>query len=324
MLRHKTGPKSPALALSAAHGLPAIISSPAGTLPQQATGGDTLTLAEPVAEAALAGALDWSAKSQDARQSPPCAPAPVPRRADLSNNGVALRILVVEDNPVNQRVAVGMLARQRHVVVTADNGAEALERLKTDQFDLVLMDRHMPVMDGLEAVRALRALPPPLCDLPVVALTAAATQDEIRECMAAGMNDFVPKPFTPEQLVEVIDRMMAQQAGRDGDLDPTVLDTLSEALGADTVVEIIGEYGRTAKALLADIAAATTMRDGKALAYSAHSLKSSSAMLGLVAMDQICASIETAIRAGKLEDALSLAARLPEGFARAQARLQRR
>ncbi|MBC7905382.1 MAG: response regulator [Rhodospirillaceae bacterium] len=316
--------RTAALALSAAHGLPTIISSPAGTLPQQAAGGDTLTLAEPVAEAALAAALDWSARSMEARKTPPCAPAPMPRRTDPGHCGVSLRILVVEDNPVNQRVAVGMLARQRHVVVTADNGAEGIERLQAEPFDLVLMDRHMPVMDGLEAVRTLRALPPPLCDLPVVALTAAASQAEIRECLDAGMNDFVPKPFSPEQLVEVIDRMMAQQAGRDGDLDPTVLATLRDVLGDETVAEIVAEYGRTAKSLLNDITAATTMRDGKALAYAAHSLKSSSAMLGLVAMDHMCAGIEAAIRVGKLEDALALAARLPEGFARAQARLQRR
>lgn len=315
--------RTAALALSTDHGLAAIISSPAGTLPQQAAGRNTVTLAEPVAEAALAAALDWIAKPEETRL-PPCAPAPVPRPAESGHAGVPLRILVVEDNPVNQRVAVGMLARKRHVVVTADNGAEALERIQAEAFDLVLMDRHMPVMDGLEAVRALRTLAPPLCDLPVVALTAAATQDEIRECLAAGMNDFVPKPFSPEQLVEVIDRVMAQQGGRHGDFDPSVLVALDDVLGADVVADIIGEYGRTAEALLADIAAATTMRDGKALAYSAHSLKSSSAMLGLVAMDQICADIETAIRAGKLEDALALAERLPESFARAQARLHQR
>lgn len=311
-------PRADALELSAATSLPAIIASPAGTLAPHSDGHVTITVPEPVTEAALAHALDWIGTPVDERTLPaaqPVRPARVERPPSRS-----LRILVVEDNPVNQRVAVGMLTRKGHVVVTADNGADGMKRVQAETFDLVLMDRHMPVMDGLEAVRALRALPPPLGTLPVVALTAAATQDEIRECLAAGMNDFVPKPFTPEQLAEVIERVLGEGGG-ECEMAPEVLGTLRDMLGEDGVNELVAEYLRTAGGLLADIARATTMRDGKGLAYAAHSLKSSSSMMGLVAMGESCAAIEDAIREGRLEDALARTEGLAQCFTRAQARL---
>jgi signal transduction histidine kinase/CheY-like chemotaxis protein/HPt (histidine-containing phosphotransfer) domain-containing protein len=311
-------PRADALDLSSRHGLPAIISSPAGTLPPHSDGHVTVTVPEPVTEAALAHALDWIGTPVGER--PRATPQPVRSVPAEQPPLRSLKMLVVEDNPVNQRVAVGMLTRKGHVVVTADNGADAMKRLQAEKFDLVLMDRHMPVMDGLEAVRALRALPPPLGALPVVALTAAATQDEIRECLAAGMNDFVPKPFSPEQLAEVIERVMGEGGGG-GEVSPEVVGSLREMLGDHGVDELVGEYLRTAEGLLADIRQATTMRDGKALAYAAHSLKSSSSMIGLVAMSDACAAIEGAIREGRLEDALARTEGLAQCFTRAQARL---
>lgn len=114
------------------------------------------------------------------------------------------RILLVEDNPVNQLVAKGMLAKLGCQVQLATQGAEALELLEQDEFDLVLMDCNMPVMDGYEASRRIRQSgrwP----DLPIVALTANAMPEERERCRAAGMNDYLAKPFRREELLALVD-----------------------------------------------------------------------------------------------------------------------
>ncbi|MDM3884506.1 response regulator [Pseudomonas sp. BCRC 81390] len=114
------------------------------------------------------------------------------------------RILLVEDNPVNQLVAKGMLAKLGCQVHLATQGAEALEMLEQEPFDLVLMDCNMPVMDGYEASRRIRQSgrwP----DLPIVALTANAMPEERERCRAAGMNDYLAKPFRREELLALID-----------------------------------------------------------------------------------------------------------------------
>ncbi|UFH50253.1 ATP-binding protein [Pseudomonas sp. KNUC1026] len=115
------------------------------------------------------------------------------------------RILLVEDNPVNQLVARGMLGKLGCEVVIATQGAEALIELENGSFDLVLMDCNMPVMDGYEATRRIRQSgnwP----DLPIVALTANAMPEERDRCRAAGMNDYLAKPFRREELVAMIDQ----------------------------------------------------------------------------------------------------------------------
>ncbi|MBC3482454.1 MULTISPECIES: hybrid sensor histidine kinase/response regulator [Pseudomonas] len=114
------------------------------------------------------------------------------------------RILLVEDNPVNQLVAKGMLAKLGCQVQVASQGAEALECLEQDEFDLVLMDCNMPVMDGYEASRRIRQSgrwP----ELPIVALTANAMPEERERCRAAGMNDYLAKPFRREELLALVD-----------------------------------------------------------------------------------------------------------------------
>ena len=114
------------------------------------------------------------------------------------------RILLVEDNPVNQLVAKGMLAKLGCQVQLATQGAEALELLEQDEFDLVLMDCNMPVMDGYEASRRIRQSgrwP----HLPIVALTANAMPEERERCRAAGMNDYLAKPFRREELLALVD-----------------------------------------------------------------------------------------------------------------------
>ena len=123
------------------------------------------------------------------------------------------RVLLVEDNPVNQLVAKGMLGKLGCDVVVAAHGAEALDQLEHDEFDLVLMDCNMPVMDGYEASRQIRQSgrwP----HLPIVALTANAMSEERERCRAAGMSDYLAKPFRREELATLLDQWIPTTSAR--------------------------------------------------------------------------------------------------------------
>src|SRR6185369_6978364 len=113
------------------------------------------------------------------------------------------RVLLVEDNPVNQQVACAFLTMVKLEVEVAENGREAIERLKHETFDAVLMDMQMPEMDGLTATRLIRAMPQH-ARLPIIAMTAGAMEHDVQDCLAAGMNAHVSKPIDPRQLVRTL------------------------------------------------------------------------------------------------------------------------
>ena len=122
-----------------------------------------------------------------------------------------LNILLVEDNALNQRLASVILTKRGHRIEIAENGQQALEFLRDKDYDLVLMDCQMPVMDGYEAARRLRANDPPVRNprIPVIAMTANVKQSDREHCLEAGMDDFVGKPIDRNQLFEVIERVLA-------------------------------------------------------------------------------------------------------------------
>jgi signal transduction histidine kinase/DNA-binding response OmpR family regulator len=119
----------------------------------------------------------------------------------------ALRILLAEDNEVNQRVAGALLKRAGHEVTIAGDGNQAVELASRQAFDVVLMDMHMPEMDGIGATRAIRLLPGPASKVPIVALTAAGSSSDVQACLEAGMNYFLVKPFRIERLEAVLGEM---------------------------------------------------------------------------------------------------------------------
>jgi len=109
-------------------------------------------------------------------------------------------VLLVEDNDINRLYASSILKIWDCKIDIAENGYVAVEKIKNEDYDIVLMDIQMPVMDGFEATKAIRASAPPKNQLPIIALTANATRKDIEQCLASGMNDCIPKPFTPEDL----------------------------------------------------------------------------------------------------------------------------
>ena len=136
-------------------------------------------------------------------------PPPEQVPAAWRRGGASLHVLLAEDNEINQKVAVSLLKKAGHTVHVVPNGREAVRAVQDAAFDVILMDMHMPEMDGLAAARAIRGLPAPVSQLPIVALTAAGALSDIQTCMDAGMNYFLVKPVRMERLGSILDELAA-------------------------------------------------------------------------------------------------------------------
>ncbi|MBL8215490.1 MAG: response regulator [Bryobacterales bacterium] len=159
------------------------------------------TLTKPVCEPELTEIFEGEPKA---------APPPDVAHNRFTASLRQLRILVAEDNAINQRLAVRLLEKRGHSVTVAVNGAEALDAVYRGEYDLILMDLQMPVMDGIEAVMRLRQSERDTGHhMPVIALTAHAMKDDEAECIAAGMDGYVTKPINPTELFAVMERVLA-------------------------------------------------------------------------------------------------------------------
>jgi len=143
-----------------------------------------------------------------------------------------LRVLLAEDNKINQQFATLVLNRAGHSVEVAANGNLAVEALCAAEFDVVLMDLQMPDLDGVQATRKIRALPAPKGGIPIIALTACAAPEARQECLAAGMNDYLSKPFKPAELLSALEKI-PQQSSWPALVTPP--DTLNEPAAAKSV-----------------------------------------------------------------------------------------
>ena len=230
--------------------------------------------------------------------------------AAIASVGRPLRVLVVEDNATNQLVARSVLAKFDIVPDVAGNGLEAIEAVRRRPYDVVLMDVHMPEMDGLEATKAIRSLSGPVARIPIVALTANAFAADIEQCRAAGMNAHVGKPFRREDLaIAIADAVQgrsrfeaAQRVGEIGDhplLDWAVVERFKADSGEEMLQLLIDTYLGDAAQKLQQLA--TLLRAGKSSPDAvrlAHSLKSASAMAGAAAVAAIAARVEAALAGG--------------------------
>ena len=252
------------------------------------------------------------------------------------------RVLLVEDNPVNQAVTEGMLRRVGLEVAISSDGCAAVEAACNQAFDLVLMDVQMPVMDGLTATRAIRAQQAPSsAHTPIVALTANAMAQERALCLAAGMDDFLPKPFASHQLHQVLGRWLRSPSAPAQEQTKAVLQNAARAHQAEaaaqhqdfqgavldrSVLERIGRLGgggrpdllpKVLRLFLEDVPRhlsvmeqALQQRDASLLGSSAHSLKSSSGHTGAMRLSAMCAALEKQARAGELGQAESVVSSL--------------
>jgi PAS domain S-box-containing protein len=227
-----------------------------------------------------------------------------------------LRVLLVEDNPVNQRLAHEILKRRGHLVTLAENGREALECLAASAFEVVLMDVQMPEMNGLEATEAIRATEAGTGrHLPIVAMTAHAMAGDRERCLAAGMDEYLTKPIRAEALVAHVERIAMKSVSSGAPRDDAPVFALDEALqrvDGDRALfaEIVGIFLADAPGMLADVAAAVGLGDAAAVGRTAHRLKGSILTFAAPAASEIALRLEHAGRAGDLSAADEDLARL--------------
>src|SRR5688572_18062933 len=230
------------------------------------------------------------------------------------------RILLVEDNPVNQELALNMLEFLGCECTVARHGREALAALERDSFDAVLMDCQMPEMDGYEATAAIRqreASQAAERRMPIIALTAGAVEGDRDKCLAAGMDDYLAKPFSIGQLDRTLRHWLPGiplvEVG-EAHVDPKVIEGML-VLGGDgpeLLTEMFGTYLSDAPERLAAIRDGMARADAAAVAAAAHGLKSSSANLGAAALAELCQRLERHCRSGSTAGADGMVAMIEE------------
>ncbi|MCB1218811.1 response regulator, partial [bacterium] len=141
----------------------------------------------------------------------------------------SVKILLVEDNRVNQKVAINLITRAGFSVELAENGQEALDMLQLSSYDMLLMDCQMPVMDGFEATKRIRELKGSRASIPIVAMTANAMEGDRQRCLDCGMDDYLSKPIKPDLLVEMINRYAIQNQPTVQQHSDEVLSKVNEA-----------------------------------------------------------------------------------------------
>lgn len=241
--------------------------------------------------------------------SPQAALTPTP----LTTKSQRLRILIAEDNPVNQRVAKLLVERDGHRADVVSNGAEAVREVQRREYDVVLMDMRMPEMDGTTATLRIHEVLPKERLPHIIALTANASAADRDKCLAAGMNAFLAKPISANDLRHALAAVNANtmrlewsdEIAVPNDFDWRKLEELAMLTGDDqeTLRLIVREFLQSSRELLAAIKEAIEKHDGSALMRAAHTLKGSSGQMGLSGVMELSKEIELFAIAGNFETA---------------------
>ena len=235
-----------------------------------------------------------------------------------------LRILVAEDNPVNQQLALHLLERRGHSAVVAENGREAIAAIEKNRFDLVLMDVQMPEMGGLDATRAIREKEKSTgTHLPIVAMTAHAMLGDRERCLEAGMDGYLAKPLDPKIFLETVEG--AALPGKTGDVDlgaskseqPVDESALLTRFSGDRklLLTLVNAFRGDCPSMMERIRSAVRARDAAALADAAHALKGSVGNFGASEAFETAREVEKLAREGKLDGARELGATLERQIA---------
>ena len=259
---------------------------------------------------------------------PSCLTNVAPRKSHERNKKrprhYPVSILLAEDNPVNQEVASSMLGNMGCTVEIAVNGREALEALSRGRYDIVLMDCQMPEMDGFEATRQYREREARarLTDssvgknggrVPIVALTAHAMKGDREQCLAAGMDDYLSKPFTQDQLGEVLERW-----------SDSTTKTYSSPEDEELPMKLIQTYVHDSPRIMSELDMAIRNQDADAMFHTAHKLKESSAHIGAARLVALCSELEILGRARTTEGADDVLSEIKTQYDEIQAALSER
>jgi PAS domain S-box-containing protein len=293
--------------------LPLVLLTSLGRLPRgETTRMFAVQLAKPVKASQLYNAL-LKALAEHAVQ------PQVEQASDQPKPRSSLRILLAEDNAVNQKVALRLLDQLGYHADVVSNGLEALDALERQPYDVVLMDVQMPELDGLGATRR-------ICrrwsadERPrIIAMTANAMPEDRDACFAAGMDDYVPKPIRPEELTEALGRVRGPAVARDArtngaSLEAGAVDGLRELGGEEFLAEVIDTFLDDAPALVAMLGTSRERGDAEELRRTAHSLKSNGQTFGAKEFSELCRELEERAKRGELEGASELVNRIDREY----------
>ncbi|HLO77701.1 MAG TPA: response regulator [Magnetospirillum sp.] len=245
--------------------------------------------------------------------------------AGPASKGTALRVLVAEDNHINQQVAVGLLTKLGHRADVADHGGEAVARLEKGNYDLILMDMQMPVVDGIAATGLIRALPGPKARTPIIAVTANALNGDRERCLDAGMDDYISKPIDRRKLAALLEKWQdliagtapvvaaepetpaTEQETAGAIIDRDAYDELVDALGEDEVKGLLVKLLDSMPAYIGRLDKGVEDGNAAEIAAAAHAVKGSALNLSLVALGNAAKTLELAAKTGEKELAPLLA-----------------
>jgi PAS domain S-box-containing protein len=247
-------------------------------------------------------------------------PVPAPVDLSVSKTHRRIRILVAEDNPINQKVADKMIKSLGYRCDVVANGFEALDALRRQRYDLVLMDVQMPEMNGLDASREIRKLWPRPESPRIIAMTANAMQGDREKCIEAGMDEYIAKPIRIADLKEALDRWCDEHpepAAEDivpesiGTPTPEI-DQLREIIGEDLVAELMAEFNVQLKADVEEIEAAARTSNYPELMRLVHRLIGGSTTVGATVVTTICSDLESATISQQNSHILTLVSHLKD------------
>jgi CheY-like chemotaxis protein/HPt (histidine-containing phosphotransfer) domain-containing protein len=238
-----------------------------------------------------------------------------------------LKILLADDNAVNQQLALALLEKLGYRADVVVNGAEVLDALARKQYDVVLMDVEMPVMDGLETSRQINARWPVSQRPRIVAMTANAMQGDRETCLAAGMDDYLSKPVRRDELAAALARSESRSgqvaspmtANEVRDATPVDLADLEAAVGDPSFVrELISTFLSDAPRLVGTLRSSLEECNCEQLRRAAHTLKSNGRTFGAAALASLSEELEISALAGRLAGADELVGRIEEEYARVE------
>jgi CheY-like chemotaxis protein/HPt (histidine-containing phosphotransfer) domain-containing protein len=245
------------------------------------------------------------------RQAETTASAPLVTRHSIREHRQTLHILLAEDNPVNQKLAVHLLEKQGHAVIAVRNGREALTALAQQPVDLVLMDVQMPEMDGLEATAAIRGQEQASgAHVPILAMTGYAMQGDRERCLAAGMDGYITKPIRATELYGAIERLLqdAPKPDTPAVAPPIDLPTAVSNLDGDSALlaAIVEVFRQDYPKQLGELREAIGNRDAARTDQAAHTLKGSLGHLAAQKAYDLAFALETMGRRADLNEAPSV------------------
>ena len=285
----------------------------------------TAVLTKPLRRSQLFSCLSRVMTMQPGAPMDASAAESAPAVAAAAARAAGPKILVVEDNPVNREVAVGMLENLGCTIETAENGWLAIEAMNTQAYDAVLMDCQMPVMDGLTATGEIRRREQTsgAARVPVIALTANAMEGDRERCLAAGMDDFLSKPFTQQQLATLLRRWLALRALPESErrdlsrvplIDAGVLRNIAALAKPALLNSMIDLYLQHSPGLIRAIETSAANMQAEALSQAVHTLKSSTSNLGGTRLAMAAKECETLVREGGITQAGPIVLRIRKEY----------